>query len=459
MDSAVALGLSRGSPPMANAGGGAAGANAKAAEGSPTGAKSVESQSSDDRTLHAASSEDRDSREAKAVGVVTLASPLFSLPARPASETSSAQAAGSGGQKSAGRRSTPPERGAGPAMDAVGGTSGPGSDGAAAGSRDGAVQPSATSPSSQRTERRFGPYILHKTLGEGQFGKVKLASLAPGSPTVGGHLHAPTVGPSRHHVAIKLVRKDTIIKDPVRRTKLAREIALLRRVCQHPNIVTLEQVIETERYVGIVMEYAQGGELFDRILASKYLKPDEARWFFLQLLDGVQHLHQRGVVHRDLKLENLMVAWDESDGLGQNPRLGDSATGKRNPFGLARERIVITDFGFATTIITDLSAPPQPVIVAPAAQRPQAMGGGAAGPAGITPPTTPGTPPPILAAPPEIPHRLLQTSCGSPCYAAPELVLGDPEGKGYDGIKADLWSCGVILYAMCSGYLPFDGEF
>ncbi|KAI9013638.1 kinase-like domain-containing protein [Hyaloraphidium curvatum] len=279
--------------------------------------------------------------------------------------------------------------------------------------------PAANTP--RGAERRFGPYLLARTLGEGQFGKVKLALL-------------PT---EARHVAIKLVRKDSIVRDPVRRSKLAREIALLRRVCDHPNVVSLEQVIETERYVGIVMEYAEGGELFDRILTSKYLKPDEARWFFTQLLDAVQHLHRKGIVHRDLKLENLLITWDrptENSGKENLPPAG--APGARNPAGYTHERIVLTDFGFATTIVTD--QPP---------------------PAALSdPPSSPGTPPPILAPPPEIPHRLLQTSCGSPCYAAPELVLGDAEGKGYDGIKADLWSCGVILYAMCAGYLPFDDD-
>ncbi|TEB33667.1 Pkinase-domain-containing protein [Coprinellus micaceus] len=209
---------------------------------------------------------------------------------------------------------------------------------------------------------RFGPYLLLQTLGEGEFGKVKLG------------LHCQW----GEEVAVKLIRRGNI-DSTVRMSKVEREIEVLRAL-KHPNIVRLYDVIETDKYIGIILEYASGGELFDHILAHRYLREKDAAKLFSQLISGVWYIHQKKIVHRDLKLENLL---------------------------LDRHRnVIITDFGFAN----------------------------------------------------RFEHRaddLMQTSCGSPCYAAPELVIS--EGL-YVGSAVDIWSCGVILYAMLAGYLPFDDD-
>ncbi|KAH8822752.1 Pkinase-domain-containing protein [Flagelloscypha sp. PMI_526] len=244
---------------------------------------------------------------------------------------------------------------------------------------DGSSAPSSSSPPStdvyshpaavayaaahpRRTIPKFGPYLLLQTLGEGEFGKVKL-----GLHTQWGE-----------EVAVKLIRRGNV-DSQVRMSKVEREIEVLRSL-KHPNIVRLYDVIETDKYIGIILEYASGGELFDHILAHRYLREKDAARLFSQLISGVYYIHKKKIVHRDLKLENLLL--------------------DRN------RNVIITDFGFAN----------------------------------------------------RFEHRaddLMQTSCGSPCYAAPELVIS--EGL-YVGSAVDIWSCGVILYAMLAGYLPFDDD-
>ncbi|RAH68682.1 putative serine/threonine protein kinase (Kin4) [Aspergillus aculeatinus CBS 121060] len=246
----------------------------------------------------------------------------------------------------------------------------------------------------KRKETTFGQYILGQTLGEGEFGKVKLGWKRDGTI----------------QVAIKLIRRESLGSNPSRLPKIYREISILRDLA-HPNIVRLHEMVETDRHIGIIMEYASGGELFDHILNNRYLKDNAARRLFAQLVSGVGYLHKKGIVHRDLKLENLLL--------------------DRN------RNIIITDFGFANTFDPadelgeeiEYNLANKDFVKRMRLDKPNAKG---------------------LRR-----GDLMQTSCGSPCYAAPELVVSD---SLYTGRKVDVWSCGVILYAMLAGYLPFDDD-
>ncbi|KPJ17560.1 Serine/threonine-protein kinase MARK2 [Papilio machaon] len=228
--------------------------------------------------------------------------------------------------------------------------------GAGGGGSGGSARVSSRSRTSE--EPHIGKYKLLKTIGKGNFAKVKLAK------------HVPT----GKEVAIKIIDKTQL--NPGSLQKLFREVRIMKML-DHPNIVKLFQVIETEKTLYLVMEYASGGEVFDYLVLHGRMKEKEARAKFRQIVSAVQYCHQKRIIHRDLKAENLLL------------------DGEMN--------IKIADFGFSNEF-------------------------------------TPGS--------------KLDTFCGSPPYAAPELF----QGKKYDGPEVDVWSLGVILYTLVSGSLPFDGS-
>ncbi|KAK4041579.1 hypothetical protein C8A01DRAFT_14690 [Parachaetomium inaequale] len=248
--------------------------------------------------------------------------------------------------------------------------------------------------SRREKQTKFGEFILGNTIGEGEFGKVKLGWKQEGGV----------------QVAIKLIKKDQLGGNPSRMAKIMREVAILKQLT-HPNIVRLHKMEESDRHYGIVLEYASGGELFDYILNHRYLKDNAARRLFAQLVSGVGYLHKKGIVHRDLKLENLLL--------------------DRN------RNIIITDFGFANTFDPHEELSDEEELNLTDREFVKRAGLDKVKPNGSRK------------------GDLMQTSCGSPCYAAPELVVSD---SLYTGRKVDVWSCGVILYAMLAGYLPFDDD-
>ncbi|KUL88985.1 hypothetical protein ZTR_06084 [Talaromyces verruculosus] len=218
---------------------------------------------------------------------------------------------------------------------------------------------SVQSPATRRDMQRLDQYKTVKVLGEGSFGKVKLA------------IHQP----SGRQVALKIIpRRKLLSRDMVGRVE--REIQYLQ-LLRHPHIIKLYTVIPTKSDIVMVLEYAER-ELFDYLVKRGKCNDDEARKFFQQIICAVEYCHRHKIVHRDLKPENLLI---------------DS-----------EKNVKIADFGLSN-IMTD--------------------------------------------------GNFLKTSCGSPNYAAPEVI----SGKLYAGPEVDVWSCGVILYVLLVGRLPFDDDY
>lgn len=92
----------------------------------------------------------------------------------------------------------------------------------------------------------------------------------------------------------------------IKQLQLFREVRIMKML-DHPNIVKLFQVIETEKTLYLVMEYASGGEVFDYLVLHGRMKEKEARAKFRQIVSAVQYCHQKKIIHRDLKAENLLL--------------------------------------------------------------------------------------------------------------------------------------------------------
>ncbi|KPI86278.1 putative serine/threonine protein kinase [Leptomonas seymouri] len=208
-------------------------------------------------------------------------------------------------------------------------------------------------------EQMIGSYVIGETVGRGSFGKVKK----------GRHVH------TGEYVAIKILNQQKLRTANMDR-KIHREIEILR-LFSHPNICRLYEVISTPTDMYLIMEYVEGGELYDYIVQKGRVRESEARYIFQQIVCAIEYCHNFRVVHRDLKPENILL------GTGLQVKLID--------FGLSN---IMKDGEF------------------------------------------------------------LATSCGSPNYAAPEVI----SGKLYFGPEVDVWSCGVILYALLCGCLPFDED-
>jgi len=164
-----------------------------------------------------------------------------------------------------------------------------------------------------RASELIGHYAILKTIGTGSFSKVKLA-----------------IDLNRcRKVAIKMIATKGIQDSERLRASVLREIEILKYI-DHPNIVGLLDTVETPTHLCLVLEYVSGGELFDYVNDHfENSTEEESKYIFLQLVKILEYLHENGIVHRDLKLENILI---------------DS---NKSPNGLI---IKLTDFGLAKFI-------------------------------------------------------------------------------------------------------------
>ncbi|KAI8801989.1 calcium/calmodulin-dependent protein kinase type 1 [Cladochytrium replicatum] len=201
-------------------------------------------------------------------------------------------------------------------------------------------------------------YAITKTLGVGTFGTVKEC----------------TKRANGTKYAVKIIDKSKV---KGKEEMLLSEISVIEKL-HHEHLVSLQDKYETERFYYIITDLATGGELFDKIVEKGSYTEKDAASLVRQILRAITYMHSNGIVHRDMKPENILFRDKVSD------------------------HILITDFGLSKAVDEGME---------------------------------------------------LQTTCGTPNYAAPEILTRKGHGK-----PVDMWAIGVITYVLLSGYTPFWGD-
>ncbi len=233
-------------------------------------------------------------------------------------------------------------------------------------------------------------YEFLDLLGEGSFGQVKLA------------LHKFT----KERVAVKILKKKNI--NDMQKTLARNEIDIMK-LCCHPNIVDLKDVIEDHEKIYIIMEYIPGIDLFTFLDEKSFLSENMIKRIMIFIVNTVKYLHTYGIVHRDLKLDNIMIFFEEDkqkkvlrkltqkDKKGSNKTLDFTLT----PYDTNSEFFIkITDFGISKVISND---------------------------------------------------TFLNDRIGTLRFCAPEILSNKPYNK-----QIDNWSLGVIMYLLYCGEYPFE---
>ncbi|KAF2655256.1 Pkinase-domain-containing protein [Lophiostoma macrostomum CBS 122681] len=248
--------------------------------------------------------------------------------------------------------------------------------------RDSEISNASTNASGtgRRRKTHIGPWLLGKTIGRGGCSRVRLVRHSGTGEYGAAKIISKAMADQVRALSLANLVESAEVDETLAGNKvipfgLEREICIMK-LLDHKNIVRLHDIWENRNELYLIMEYVEGGELFQYIGDRGVLSEIEAVLFFRQIIAALLYCHRLNIHHRDLKPENILL--------------------DRHTLTLK-----LVDFGMAAL---------QPI------------------------------------------GKELTTPCGSPHYAAPEVI----RTASYDGAKADIWSCGVILFVMLTGSPPFN---